>query len=365
MVRTRGGLGAVVRWIGRGLLSLLLTALVVAGVVWAIHRQRQAELQLWQAQEAVRRAQQSAQAAAWSALATRGDLPAALARCREAWQGELGLHQDPVALAYTRDELTAYFVVGRDQGSLRRIVCGARGVWRGERVVHPLRGLLPAEAPTPKAGEDSEGDAASALRSLASRPLAPGEDAVELLADPLRGRVLQRRWSGGVQGARPVLDPEDARAFPLLADSLRPRAASVAPPLQPLARHDWLAEPEAAFSLIDQGMPKGARVSELTLEPDVVKLQIESPTPAFDGKPDAPFGERSFDEYGVADLDFWYPRTEPGFGCRSGQPLAAVRTAFGTARGSVARRPLSQAWYSCSTAFGDGRTGVWHLRPRS
>ena len=75
-------------------------------------------------------------------------------------------------------------------------------------------------------------------------------------------------------------------------------------------------------------MPATARVSELTLDDDKIELRIESPTPAFDGKLPVPFGDRSFDEYGVADMDWRYPRDDPGFGCRTGEPLAAVRAAL-------------------------------------
>jgi hypothetical protein len=355
---------AVWQAIARRALSLLSAGLVVAGAAYAIHRQRAAELRLFQEQEAASREQRSAQAAAWAVLATRGDLPAALARCRQAWEGELSLHHDPIALAYTRDALTAYFQVGADPGSVRRVECGARGVSLGMRVAHPLQGLLPAEAAASGAETDAEDDARSELRRLASLPLAAGEAAIELVADPVRGRVWQRHWWDDGPAPRSVRMPADAPAFPLLADSPWLRALEGAPPApRPLKRHDWLAETEAAFDLVARSLPRLARVSELTLEADAVKLQIESSTPAFDGRPPAPLGEKSFDEYGIADLEWWYPREEAGFGCRPGEALDRVRTAFATARGSVAGGRLSQAWWSCSTAFGDGRTGVWHLRP--
>ena len=56
-----------------------------------------------------------------------------------------------------------------------------------------------------------------------------------------------------------------------------------------------------------------------------------------------PFGDRSFDEYGVADMDWWYPRDDPGFGCRTGQPLAVVRAAFDAALAGLGGRPLGHA----------------------
>ena len=146
-------------------------------------------------------------------------MAAALASCRDGWQGELGLRQDPVALAYTRDELSAYFLDGADRSSVRQVTCGARGVSRGGRFAHPLRDLLPAEAPAGADPAEAEGDTARDLLRLASRTLGAGELGLELVADPLRGRVLQRRWTSREQGAEVALEPADAPAFPLLAAS--------------------------------------------------------------------------------------------------------------------------------------------------
>jgi hypothetical protein len=350
----------------RPLASVLVLAVVLGGVGLAIHGEQQAGEKLWRAEESARLARAAGNAAQWRALADRGDLAASLARCRDSWQGELGLHQDPVALAYTRVDLTAYFLDGADRSSVRQVGCGARGVSRGGRYAHPLQNLLPAEAPAVAAEADAEGDATRELLRLASRTLEAGELGVELVADPLRGRVLQRRWISSAQGVEVVLEPADAPVFALLAGSqrLRPTVGAAPPPLQPLTRQHWLAQPAAAFSVIEKQMPAAARVSELTLDDDKIELSIQSPTPAFDGKPPAPFGDRRLDEYGIADMDWWYPRDDPGFGCRSGQPLAAVRASFEAAWAGLGDRPLARAWYSCSTAYGNGRTGAWHLQAR-
>ena len=78
-------------------------------------------------------------------------------------------------------------------------------------------------------------------------------------------------------------------------------------------------------------------MSELRLEDDVIDVQIAWATPAFDGKPPAPYGDRAFDEYGVPDMGFWYPREIPGFGCPPGGDGRAragvVRRGAGAARG--------------------------------
>jgi hypothetical protein len=358
-------------WLVSRLLTVLPAALIVAGVGYAIQRQREAELAAWQEQEAVRTARESARAAAWEQLARRGDLPAALARCREEWKTACSLYHEPAALAYSRDALTAYFLVGNDADSLRQVACDGRGARLGPRVVHPLQGLRPAEAP-PKRGRadgnaagDEDAEWPSELRRLAARPLAPDEEAIELLADPLSDRVLVRSWRSSPQGARGVVEPADAPAFPLLAASAswRPAAGAAPAALRPLARHDWLANPGAAFARIARDLPRGARISELTLEPDEIQLQIVSPTPGFQDEPPAPFGSRDFDEYGVADSDSWYPRREPGLGCVAGETLPAVQEAFAPVRSRFVGSP-GRAWYSCSTAFSNGRRGAWHLMAR-
>ncbi len=366
MARTRRAPRTATGGFWRQLPTVLLPALVVAGVAVAIHRQRLGEAELWRAEQAAGASAAAAQATAWDKPARRGDMAAALASCRDGWQGELGLRQDPVALAYTRDELSAYFLDGADRSSVRQVTCGARGVSRGGRFAHPLRDLLPAEAPAGADPAEAEGDTARDLLRLASRTLGAGELGLELVADPLRGRVLQRRWTSREQGAEVALEPADAPAFPLLAASerLRPAAGAAPPALQPLTRQHWLAQPAAAFALVEKQLPAGARVSELTLDDDKIELSIQSPTPAFDGKPKVTFGDRSFDEYGVADMDWWYPRDDPGFGRRTGQPLAVVRAAFDAALAGLGGRPLGHAWYSCSTATATAAAGRRHLQAR-
>ena len=72
-------------------------------------------------------------------------------------------------------------------------------------------------------------------------------------------------------------------------------------------------------------------------------MQIEWKTPAFDGKPPVPYGDKSFDEYGFADMDWWYPREIPGFGCPVGAPLADVITSFGVAKAQRGGTPIERA----------------------
>ena len=97
------------------------------------------------------------------------------------------------------------------------------------------------------------------------------------------------------------------------------------------------------------------------LDESELDVSIEWPTPAFDGDPPAPYGDKTFDDYGVAGMDYWYPREIPGFGCPTGASLDHVRTAYAQARAKVSGQALIRAWYSCSPAYSDGRNGVWNL----
>jgi hypothetical protein len=144
----------------------------------------------------------------------------------------------------------------------------------------------------------------------------------------------------------------------------RPAPGFATRALRPLPRHRWIAEEDAAFALLEREMPKGADIAELTLEEDQVDVTIDWPTPAFDGALPAPYGDKAFDEYGVADMGWWYPRTTPGFGCARGQALARVRAAFAEAKARMPEQPLSRAWYSCSPAYSDGRQAAWHLQAK-
>lgn len=287
----------------------------------------------------------------------RGLLDEMLALCREGWRENLGLYQEPVALAWTRQGVDGYFFDGADGNSLRQVRCDAVGVSRGPRVAHPLHALLPAEAPI--ATDDADESWRLALGAT-SRTFAEGELAFELLRHPLTGQVLSRQWRAAPEGAVARLLPTDAPVFPLLPAAPGFQPASPLPGLAPLRRRDWTVEADAAFDLLARELPRNALVSEITLTPDEIEVQITHPTAAFDGKPPAPFGEREFDEYGVADSSWWYPREIPGFGCAIGRPLDVVRADFVQRRAQ--RGPqLLRAWYSCSPAYSNKHDGAWHM----
>ena len=347
----------LVRWVKASLPGLAVMGLLGGTVAVLVHRDR-VEGERWLEAE-------QARTAAREAVFARGQLGEMLELCREGWTGELNFNYEPVALAWTRQGVDAYFVQGVDPGSLRQVRCNARGVSRGPRVAHPLDELLPAEAPA-EAEAKVEGEWPRAYAAAASRSLGESDLALELVQHPVTGLVLARQWRSGEGGARATLDPPDAPPFAFLPTSpgFVPVSGSAPRALRALRRHRWLTEEEAAFALLERELPKGAKVAELTLVDDTVDVTVDWPTPAFDGDPPAPYGDKTFDEYGVADMGWWYPRTSPGFGCAQGEPLARVRAAFREARARAGEQGLSRAWYSCSPAYSDGHRPVWHLQPK-
>lgn len=345
------------RWIQAGLPGLALFGILWSTVALLIYRDR-VESDQW------RKAEQE-RVRSREAVFARGQLGEMLEFCLEGWKAELSVHHEPVALAWTPKGIDAYFYQGADESSLRQLRCDAGGVFRGPRVAHPLQELLPVEAP-PESGAGVEREWPRAHAMIASRSLDEGELALELLRHPVTGLVLARHWRSGEGGARATLDPPDAAPFAFLLASAGFRAAPGVEvrTLRTLKRQRWIADEEAAFALLERELPAGARISGLRLEEDAIDVTIEWPTPAFDGDPPAPYGNRTFDEYGIADTSWWYPRTIPGFGCARGDLLDRVRASLREAKAKAGDQGLSSAWYSCSTAYSNGRDAVWHLQAK-
>ena len=211
-----------------------------------------------------------------------GDLAEMLSLCREGWEAQAQLHHEPVAIAWTRRGIDAYFFDGADSSSLRQIRCDAEGISRGPRVDHPLAAHLPAEA---AAGRDDrvQGEWTAAIAHFSSRYFEPDDLAFELVLHPATGLPFSRRWRSGPESAISVVEPPDAPSFAFLPSTRFP--GSAAPSLRALPRKRWLGDPASAFVLLAQELPKDAGISELTLEDDTIEVQIAWPTPAFDGSP--------------------------------------------------------------------------------
>jgi hypothetical protein len=296
----------------------------------------------------------------------RGTLVETLRFCRDGWREQFGFHHEPVALAWTPRRVDGYFTAGHDDHTLRQVRCDERGVERGPRVTHPLQAFLPAEAPAESEAKDEGAAWGLAMARLPER-FAPDELAHEVIRHPITDQVFVRRWEKGAEGATASTDPPDAPRFPMLvaAPGFPPASHPSLAALSVVPRFDWAAQPDAAFAVIARGLPPGAGLSEITLDPDEIEVQIAHATKAFDGKPPAPFGEMEWDEFGVADRDWWYPYEIAGFGCETGRPLAGVQADFAAAWSRMGSPPLARAWYSCSPAYSNGHDGAWYLLPRS
>ena len=298
------------------------------------------------------------------AVFARGDLAETLKLCSEGWQNRMSFYYTPVAIAWTRTAVDAYFLSGTDVASVRQVKCDAKGVEPGPRVEFPIEEKMPAEAAQERDADEAQGEWQAAINKTSTGKFDAGEVAVELLRHPFTGQAISRRWRGGPEGASATLDPPDAAPFAFLpASTTFPFVGKAPPALRPLARKRWITQSAEAFALLAREMPKGAHISELTLEEDEIKVQIAATTPAFDGKPPVPFGDKSFDEYGIADAGYWYPREIAGFGCVRGTTLANVMAAFAIAKNARGSNPITTAWYSCSTAYSNGLTGTWHFMP--
>ena len=325
------------------------------GFAYFMWRHDQAEVQQ-------RLAEEKAAETSRAAVFARGRLGEMLDVCQKGWVNIGFSYQEPVALAWTRRGMTAFFYQGTDWSSLRVVRCDASGTSLGPRVNHPLHAQVPAEAPPQDEQEDAHSEWLRVVSEVSQRSLDAQESAFELVQHPVTKRVVSRRWIAGAEGATARVEPPDAPPFALLVEAkeVQPVGAKV-PGLEALKRHTWTKETEQAFAFLTKELPKGARISELRFEPDKIEVQIRHPTPRGEneGRP-APYGDKSFDEYGIADSDWWYPRDETGFGCAGGVPFETVHLQFVNAyRGER----LEWAWYSCSTAYSNGKDGAWHLVP--
>ncbi|MBZ0113419.1 MAG: hypothetical protein K8J08_13230 [Thermoanaerobaculia bacterium] len=290
--------------------------------------------------------------------------------CRSG-DGWLILYQQPFALAWTRNGVDAYVFDGPDSRSLRQVRCTASGPQFGSRIVRPLLASLPLEEPLASVPSDTDIAAWSLAVGYSDSPWESDLLAVELLLDSSDSSVLRREWRGLEGGARSTLrrvavdglDRAPSRVdFPLLiAEPPFPFADGQRPPSPTEIRvHNWANEPLAALDALLPQLPESALISEITLRDEVMEVTITGRVPNFDGKPPAPFGRMIFDAFGVPSSSLWYPYETGGFGCDVGRSLQDVRSELE----SVLRPGRhSSLWYSCSTAYSDGRRGVWHISP--
>lgn len=333
------------------LVPVLIALGLFASMIWHLERKEQAE---WQARQAI----EDAETAETAKFFDRARLAALLDHCQERWRYHLNFYQRPNALAFAHHRVDGYFLTGTDSTTWRRASCTPAEVAPGPRFKRALLEGLPAEE-APGTDELHDDQWSQAISRLAGLRLENGLTGLELLQDPRDGRVFFRSWQG-VEKAIPAIEPPDAPPFPILLFDPSFSTETSLPTLATQPRFNYLENPRAAFRIIEKALPPGAKISELTLEENKIDLRIEATTPAFEGRPPAPYGDMDFDEYGIAGSSWWYPREDPTFGCFVGTPLPEVEAEIleKTANNSAT---LVRAWFSCSPAYSDQKKGVWNL----
>jgi hypothetical protein len=304
--------------------------------------------------------QAAAELAAWWAMPAVDQL----ARCRRFWTEGYSLGWRAEWAAWSQGRFEALVPAGLNPAHLQHLVCADSGGTLGARYRHPRPGLRAEQGAD--VGGESPPDALVELAGRLSRlPAEGGPRSIEVQtwagqADPLVREIAQ---DGEVRiepaGLAPVL--------PWLAAPGGPTSAEA--PLVVVPRYAWNRDIAAGFRKLGEVLPIGAdtRIVELSLLEDRIEVLIEGPLPALglDGER----GEIELDAWG--DPVTWlYPRAAIGFGCPRGVRLVDLEAGF---RRTAASQGISDfesgqqryhtAWYSCSPAYSDGQTGVWHLDP--
>ncbi len=305
-------------------------------------------------------------ARAASELAAWRVLPAVeqLARCRRFWIEGYSLGWRAEWAAWAPGRIEALVPAGLNPGHLQHLVCADAGGTLGSRYRHP-RPMLRAEQGA-DVGNDAPPDALLELAArLARLPAEGGPMAIEVQTsadqeEPLTREVAQ---DGEVRIEPPHLAP----VLPWLW--VRGSSSTAETPLPLVPRYAWDRDIAAAFRKLGEVLPPGAdtRIVELSLLEDRIEMLLEGPLPALGLN--AERGEIELDAWG--DPVTWlYPREAIGFGCPRGVHLVELEARFRQAAASKGisdvesgRQRYHTAWYSCSPAFSDGQTGVWHLDP--
>lgn len=278
-------------------------------------------------------------------------------RCHALW---LAGHWDqaPLALAWQPGRLDWYVEDGVDRETMRHFHCDGLAVQRGARHARILAERLPPASDEPRS---LLGDLNlfKHYAQAAADPALLALEAAQDPQDPTRPQPIERRWTAaGAQTGGPA--PAD---FALLLQPEPPGAAAAAasapPRLLPLPPRNWLRRPQEAFALLGDHVPPEARVAAIDLRENAITLTILGRIPNFDGKPPAPYGDASFDEYGVRDANWWYPRDDGTRRCSVGRPLAEVRALY-LQHPSAADPAVWSAAYGCDERS-DG-LGRWTLR---
>lgn len=265
----------------------------------------------------------------------------ALKQCRQSWEKALSwsVYYLPIAVAWSHQGLDGYYLQGVDVTSMRHFQCSANGsVLRGKRFVRPGMLDVPAEIPYAESLDPM-------AQKLDEQSLTSDLVALELYFAPDQNMIV-RRWQGAEQ-LEASLSPADA-LLPLLLQS-PPAPIKADTNLQALVAHNWLLEPAAALEVLAAQLPENAKVMKVRLNDVAIEVTIEGPIPAFENKPPAPSGDLEYDEYGVAERSWWYPREVFPSECGRGETLASVISSFNAQYD--AQKNYSWLIYNCAKGW--------------
>ena len=285
---------------------------------------------------------------------TRMTMAQAIKHCRALWTA-FHYDQAPLAIAWHKGGLDWYVLDGVDTTSMRHFACNAIEVTRGARYERVMSRHVPAPTGEPRNILNDRN-----LFSYYTDLPDPGLRALEATEHPATRTLLERRWpnSGTVQ-----FNWREPKDFPIL---FRAHPADLAfdqyPLLKPLpTATNWLKQPDRVFALLEKQLPPQARIAELDIRDNSITVQIFGAIKNFDNKPPANFGDATFDEYGIRDMDWWYPREQVGSSCAPGHSLKEVAALFAE-HANAKRTDMYNANFSCrGTGKLSGR-GSWTLR---
>lgn len=289
-------------------------------------------------------------------------LPQAMAHCHTLW---LGRHWDqaPLALAWQPERLDWYVRDGDDEASMRHFSCDGAAVTEGRRFRRVLHERVPVTAE----------EAASAntrnllrdinlLRRYAAEPAPPDIVALEAVvdpADPAAGPVFERRWPAA--GAAPVTSagaPPFGLLWPQAPAGLATAGLEALQPLQPI---NWLQQPDAVFVLLADHVPAGHGIAAMSFDDKQISVYISGPVKGFEGRGPSPYGSASFDEYGIRDGNWWYPRDSATDPCSQGRSVAEVKALYRQAT-HHGRPDVYSAAFGCNARPDPGGKAAWVLR---
>ncbi len=285
---------------------------------------------------------------------TQMTMAQAMTQCRALWVANR-YDQAPLAIAWHKGGLDFYVLDGVDAKSMRHYSCDGNQVTKGARYERVMGRHVPAPTGEPRS---TLGD--RNLFAYYSTLPDPGLRALEATEHPVTRALIERHWTDAGSVKFDWREPKD---FPILFRQ-PPADVAIAQYLalpQLTTATNWLKQPDRVFALLEKQLPPNARIAELDFDDKSIKVQINGPIKNFDNKPPADLGDATFDEYGVRDFDWWYPREQMGTSCMPGHSVKEVAAMF-AASPNATRPDMHSASFSCRGTGKLTGQGNWTLR---